>query len=98
MYKFKAGEDIRFTDTRSTYRMGQTELEHVKLFRCKTARWNVGDRLVCCKGKNSVPREFLEFSGVGLDNFSFCLMKISVYRFLKKIEVSTAKDIVDLSW
>ena len=38
MYKFKAGEDIRFADTRSTYRMGQTELEHVKLFRCKTAR------------------------------------------------------------
>ena len=25
---------------------------------------NVGDHLVCCKGKNSVPREFLKFSGV----------------------------------
>ena len=49
------------------------------------------------KGKNSVPREFLEFSGVGLDNFDFCLMNISVYRFLKNIEVSAVKDIVDLS-
>ena len=34
-------------------------------------------------GKDSVPRKFLEFSGVGLDNFGFCLMNISVYRFLK---------------
>ena len=90
--KFKAGEDIRFADPRWTSGMWQTELEYVTLFRCKTASWNVGDRLVCCKGKNSVPREFLEFSGLGLDNFGFCLMNISVYRLLKNIEVNAAKE------
>ena len=43
---------------------------------------NVGDCLICCKGK-IFPHEFLKFSGVGLDNFSLCLMNISIYRFLK---------------
>ena len=78
--------------------MCQTELEHVKLFRCgKTARGNVGDRRIGCRGKNSVPRKFLKFSGVGLNSFRFCLMNISVYRFLKNVEVKTVKDIADLS-
>ena len=58
---------------------------------------NVGDRLICCKGKNSVPRKFLKFSGVGLNNVRFCLMNISVYRFLKNVEVETVEDIADLS-
>ena len=38
MYKFKAGENINFADTRWTNEMCQTELEHIKLLRCKTAR------------------------------------------------------------
>ena len=37
MYEFKAGENISFADTRWTNGMCQTELEHVKLFQCKTA-------------------------------------------------------------